>query len=75
MKYLKYLFVLVLFVLLSFGVYKAIVTDQLVLALGTLSVQFVFAYLMLKTSPIKRFQIGGDKLSISINEEDNEPKA
>lgn len=75
MKYLKYLFVSVLFLLLCVGCFKAIENKEYGLSLVILSVLFMFSFLMLKTVPIKNFHIGGDKLSVSVNEDDNEPKA
>jgi hypothetical protein len=74
MKYLKYAFISVLFVLLVFGIYKAIESKEFTLAIITLSVLFIFVFVMNKTGKVKNFHIGGDKLSVSVNEDDNEPK-
>lgn len=72
MKYLKNIFVSVLFMLLIFGIYKAIENKEYGLSIITLAVLFMFAFLMLKTRPIKNFHIGGDRLSVSVNKDSDE---
>lgn len=68
------LFSLVLFILLIFGLYKAIENKDFGLSLGLLSVLFIFSFLMIEVGKIKRFKIGGDKVSVSVNEGSDEPK-
>lgn len=69
----QYIFVLIIFSLLIFGLYKAINSKEYLLAVGTLTVLFVFTYLMSEIGKIKKFKIGGDKLNVSVNEDSNEP--
>jgi Mn2+/Fe2+ NRAMP family transporter len=71
-KYLKGIFVSVLFVLLIFGIYKSIEKKEYGLSILTTSVLFMFALLMWKINP-KNFHIGGDKLNVSVNQ-DNDDK-
>lgn len=55
-----------------FGCYKAIENKEYGLTLVILSVLFMFSFLMLKAKPVKNFHIGGDKLSVSMNEGDDD---
>lgn len=75
MKYLKYAFISVLFCLLFFGIYKAIEAKEFALAIITLAVLFMFVFIMNQTKKINNFHIGGDKLSVSVNEDKDEPQA
>lgn len=75
MKHLKNIFVCVLFLLLIFGIYKAIENKEFGLSIVVLSVLFMFAYIMMRMKQIKDFHIGGDKLSVSVNEGNDEPKS
>lgn len=72
---LQMVFAVILFCLMFFGLYKAIESKEFGLAIGVLSFLFVFLLLVIEVGKIKRFRIGGDKLSVSVNEVDNEPKA
>lgn len=58
-----------LFGLMIFGLYYAILDKEYGLALGILSVCFVFMILLSKDFKLKNFVIGGKWLRISINEQ------
>lgn len=65
------LILLAFFSVLTFGIYDAISKEKHELALGVVSVVFVFSYLMLKIPSITKFFVGGKHLNISVNEEKN----
>lgn len=67
-------FIIVLFLLMVFGLYMALLDKQYVLSLGLLVVIFAFSYLMLKTPKIKDWKIGGDHANFSVNQDEDEPK-
>ena len=74
MKYFKWIFVTILFCLLCFGIYKSFQSEQYGAALATLAVLFFFSYLMAKTGKITNWSVGGDKLNISVNQDQEDNK-
>lgn len=75
MKKIGLLMILILFGLMVFGLYMALLDKEYLLSLGLLVVIFAFSYLMVKTPNIKKWNIGGDHAHFSVNEEDkDEPK-
>lgn len=67
--------IVILFMLMVFGLYKALLDKEYLLSLGLLVIIFAFSYLMLKTPKIKNWNIGGDHAKFSVNEDnEDEPK-
>lgn len=62
---------LVLFGLVSYGVYLALKGGEFALAIVIAAVLFVFVFLMLRSPKLKNFTVGGKWLRISINEQKN----
>lgn len=63
--------IVILFCLMVFGLYMALLDKEYLLSLGLLVVIFAFSYLMIKTPNIKDWRIGGDHANFSVNQEDD----
>lgn len=67
--------IVILFGLMVFGLYMALLDKEYLLSLGLLVVIFAFSYLMVKTpDKIKNWKIGGDHANFSVGEDKDEPK-
>lgn len=64
-----------LYGLMFFGLYSALLDKEYGLALGILSVCFVFLMIISKGVKINSFLIGGKWLKISVNEQNCEQKS
>lgn len=69
-QFLEFLMSIILFCLLIFGLYKCILGKQYALGVITTSILFCFVFIMCSVDKIKNFRVGGDKLSISVNQKD-----
>lgn len=64
-----------LYGLMFFGLFSAIKDKEYSLALGILSVCFVFLMIISKVNNINNFLIGGNWLNISVNKQNCETKS